>query len=89
MKIKKGFELRKVCDENIIISHGVENINFTKVITLNDSAATLWNKVMDKDFTEEELVNILLDEYEVDKETAAKDVKTLVASWKEAELIEL
>ncbi len=89
MKIKKGFELRKVCDENIIISHGVENINFTKVITLNDSAATLWNKVMDKDFTEEELVNILLDEYEVDKETATKDVKTLVASWKEAELIEL
>lgn len=89
MKIKKGFELRKVCDENIIISHGVENINFTKVITLNDSAATLWNKVMDKDFTEEELVNILLDEYEVDKETAAKDIKALVASWKEAELIEL
>jgi hypothetical protein len=89
MKIKKGFELRKVCDENIIISHGVENINFTKVITLNDSAATLWNKVMGKDFTEEELVNILLDEYEVDKETAAKDVKALVASWKEAELIEL
>lgn len=89
MKIKKGFELRKVCDENIIISHGVENINFTKVITLNDSAATLWNKVMGKDFTEDELVNILLDEYEVDKETAAKDVKTLVASWKEAELIEL
>ena len=89
MKIKKGFELRKVCDENIIISHGVENINFTKVITLNDSATTLWNKVMGKDFTEDELVNILLDEYEVDKETAAKDVKTLVASWKEAELIEL
>lgn len=89
MKIKKGFELRKVCDENIIISHGVENINFTKVITLNDSAATLWNKVMGKDFTEEELVNILLDEYEVDKETAAKDIKALVASWKEAELIEL
>ncbi len=89
MKIKKGFELRKVCDENIIISHGVENINFTKVITLNDSAATLWNKVMGKDFTEDELVNILLDEYEVDKETAAKDIKALVASWKEAELIEL
>ena len=35
MKIKNGFELRNVCGENVIIAHGVENIDFTKVITTN------------------------------------------------------
>lgn len=87
MKIKQGFELRTVCDENIIISHGVENIDFTKVITLNESAAYLWKKVQDKDFTEEDLVSALMDEYEVDRATAKADVASLVASWKEAGLI--
>lgn len=87
MKIKQGFELRTVCDENIIISHGVENIDFTKVITLNESAAYLWKKVQDKDFTEEDLVSALMDEYEVDGAIAKADVASLVASWKEAGLI--
>ncbi|NLV52966.1 MAG: PqqD family protein [Bacteroidales bacterium] len=88
MKIKKGFELKKVCGENIIIAHGVENIDFTKVITLNESAAFLWEKVIDNDFTEDSLVHFLLDEYEVDQTQAADDVKQLVSSWKESGLVE-
>ena len=63
MKIKEGFEIRNVCGENIIIAHGKENIDFTKVITLNESAVLLWNKAVGKDFTEEDLVNVLLDEF--------------------------
>ncbi|MBR1520610.1 MAG: PqqD family protein [Bacteroidaceae bacterium] len=87
MRIKSGFEIRNICGENIIIAHGVENIDFTKVITLNETAAFLWNKMQDKDFTEDELVNVLLEEYEVNEEVAQKDVKELVQSWKEVGLI--
>jgi hypothetical protein len=88
MRIKKGFELRNVCGENIIIAHGLENIDFTKVITLNESAAFLWNKVVDKDFTEQEMVEMLLAEYEVEKQTAEEDVKALVTSWKETGMVD-
>ncbi|MBR1668025.1 MAG: PqqD family protein [Bacteroidaceae bacterium] len=88
MKIKNGFELRDVCGENIIIAHGVENIDFTKVITLNESAAYLWKKVEGRDFTESELVDALLDEYEVERPQAEADVKALVASWQNAGLVE-
>jgi len=88
MKIKKGFEVRNVCGENIVIAHGVENIDFTKVITLNESAAYIWKKVEGKDFTEENMVDVLMDEYEVDKEQAQADVKKLAASWVEAGLVE-
>lgn len=88
MKIKKGFEVRNVCGENIVIAHGVENIDFTKVITLNESAAYIWKKVEGKDFTEENMVDVLMDEYEVDKEQALADVKKLATSWVEAGLVE-
>lgn len=87
MKIKEGFEIRNVCGENIIIAHGKENIDFTKVITLNESAVLLWNKAVGKDFTEEDLVNVLLDEYDVEVPRAAEDVKNLVTSWVEAGLV--
>jgi hypothetical protein len=87
MKIKEGFEIRNVCGENIIIAHGKENIDFTKVITLNESAVLLWNKAVGKDFTEEDLVNVLLDEYDVEVPRAAEDVKNLVTLWIEAGLV--
>lgn len=87
MKIKEGFEIRNVCGENIIIAHGKENIDFTKVITLNESAVLLWNKAVGKDFNEEDLVNVLLDEYDVEVPRAAEDVKNLVALWVEAGLV--
>ena len=88
MKIKKGFEVRNICGENIIIAHGKENIDFTKVVTLNESAVLLWNKVVDAEFEEKDLVDVLLEEYEVEPSQAIADVKSLVASWKEVGLVE-
>ena len=35
MKIKEGFELRKVCGEYIVVAHGDKNIDFSKVINHN------------------------------------------------------
>lgn len=88
MKIKNGFELRDVCGENIIIAHGVDNIDFTKVISLNESAAFLWKQVAGLEFTEEDLVQLLLGEYEVEEAQAVEDVTTLVSSWKREGLVE-
>lgn len=88
MKIKDGFELREVCGENVILSSGMENIDFSKIISLNESAAFLWKTVLGKEFTEEMMVEALLGEYDVDRDTAAKDVSQVVASWREIGLID-
>lgn len=88
MKIKEGFELRTICRENIIISHGVSNINFTKVISLNESAALIWRGVEGKEFSVDDMVKILIDEYEVDEETARADSEKLVEDWKQVGFIE-
>ena len=87
MKIKPGFELRNICGENIIIAHGIENIDFSRVITLNASAAEVWNAVVGKDFEVADIVSLLLEEYEVDEQTATADAKQLVDDWKKAGLI--
>lgn len=58
MRTKKGFELRNVCGENIIVAEGKENIDFSQIISLNESAAYLWKNIQDKDFNTEDLVSI-------------------------------
>lgn len=87
MKINEGFELRKVCDENVIVAYGRKNIDFSKVISLNESAAFLWNAVADKEFTCQDLADILCKEYEVDAQTALQDVTQMIASWEELGLV--
>ena len=45
MRKKKGFELRDVCGEHVIMAYGMENIDFSKIISLNETAAFLWKAV--------------------------------------------
>ena len=88
MKIKKGFDLREVCGENIVVAYGRENIDYNKVISLNESAAYLWKAVASKDFTADTLAELLCSEYEVDADTAARDARTLLDEWTKAGLTE-
>ena len=88
MKIKDNFVLRDVCGENVIIAEGVENIDFSKIISLNDTAAFLWKKAKDKgEFTYDNLADELCAEYEVEKEQAEIDVRTVVDAWKKEGLV--
>lgn len=81
MKIKRGFELREMCGEHIVIGTGVENIDFSKVISLNESAASLWRGVEGKEFTPETLAALLMEQYDVDEITALADATALANQW--------
>ena len=81
MKINQGFELREMCGEHIVIGTGVENIDFSKVISLNESAAWLWKEVEGRDFTPETLAALLVEQYDVDAEVALADAKALAGQW--------
>ncbi len=87
MRIKDGFELREICGENVILSHGMENIDFSKIISLNETAAFLWKEAVGKDFDEQSLSDALLDAYDVDAETARKDVERILSAWREIGLL--
>ena len=88
MKIKNGFVLRQMCGENIVTAEGLEHINFNKLISLNGSAAFLWEKVVGKEFTAEEMAQYLTEEYGIDMELALKDSNALCKAWIEAGVAE-
>ena len=88
MKIKEGFELRVICGEAIVVAHGRENIDFSKIINLNESAAYLWNKVVGTEFDASRLAALLCEEYVVDEATALADSQKVMDDWLKAGLTE-
>ena len=89
MKVKNGFNLREVCGENIIVAEGDENIDFSNIISMNESSAYLWQEVQKlNNFTIDTLTQLLCEQYEIDEVTAKKDVTTLATHWAAAGIIE-
>lgn len=88
MKVKKGFTLRTICGESILLAEGKENIDFSDIISMNLTAVYLWKSVQDKDFTAEDLARLLTDQYEVDEATALEDANELAGQWKKAGIVE-
>ena len=80
--------MRTLGKEFIIVGEGLAQVNFNKMISLNATAAYLWESVFGKEFTSKDLVKLLLDKYEVSEEVATADVDNLVKKWFEAGLIE-
>ena len=89
MKVKNGFNLREVCGEHIIVAEGDENIDFSNIISMNESSAYLWEEVQKMGtFTVDTLVELICNQYEIDETTARKDAIALAAQWGTAGIIE-
>lgn len=89
MRTKKGFTLRTVCGENVLMAEGLETIDFSKLIRLNSTSAFLWNEaVRQGDFTVSSLAEALCNEYDVDAEKAISDTRTMLERWENEGLIE-
>ena len=86
MKINGGFALREVAGNILAVSVGNGKDGFNGVINLSESSAFLW-KILEKGAEEDELVKALLEEYNVDEETAKKDVAEFIVKLKEAKLL--
>lgn len=89
MKLKPGFRLYDVCGEKVIIAEGIENINFSYMVNLNETAAHLWAYAeAHTPFTIDELAAHLTNTYDVDPHTAHTDVNSMIQEWKKLGLVE-
>lgn len=87
MRAKDGFVMRTVVDENIIMPTDENINNFEGAVVLNNVSALVWSKLQ-QPVTKEELLEAVLNEFEVSYETAEKDLKMLLERFREYGLIE-
>ncbi len=76
-------KVRHVAGEDIVITQSPEAADMTKVIALNESALHLYNALQERDFTMQDVVDTLLETYDVDADTARRDAEAWVAEMQQ------
>ena len=87
MKAKNGFVLRKVVDEQILMPVGDNIGQFNGTVLMNDVSSFVWEKLQEP-VTKEELLQAVLSEFEVDEETASRDLDELLEKFAGLGIIE-
>ena len=87
MKAKRGFVLRNVVDEYILMPTGDNIGKFNGTVLLNEVSAFVWEKLQNP-ISKSDLLQAILDEYEVEKAVAAADLDALLKKLKDYNVIE-
>ena len=88
MKIKEEYELQRVCGEALLVPANAEEIDEKEIINLDPVSEYLWEKVATMEsFTTETLVELLMQEYDVDEETACEDCALIAEAWLEMKIV--
>lgn len=78
MKIKSGFMMREVAGTYVAVAVGARSADFHGMVNLNETGAFLW-KALEQGVEREQLVQSLLDNYDVSEEQAMNDVDKFIA----------
>ena len=87
MKINPIYKVRKIAGENIILLQGKTGGDMTRVVAFNESALLMWDSLQGKDFTVDDAVAVLLDNYDVEEATARADAGKWVDTIRENGLL--
>ena len=74
MNLNKDFILRNIAGESILVATGSATQDFNGMITLNEVATFILENI-DECETEKVVVEKVLEEFEIDEETARSDVR--------------
>ena len=80
------FEIVEIAGDHMAIPVGEEAVSFHGVVALSEAAAFLLKK-LDEPQTRDSLVDLLLDEYDIDRPLAERDVDGIIQTFTEYNLI--
>ena len=82
MKLKEGFVLREIAGECVVVSIN-SSLDLNGMITLNDTAKTLWRALEGGVENIDELAAALTAEYDVDEKMARMAAESFVLKLRE------
>lgn len=87
MKAKEGFIMREVAGTAVVLAVGKAADTFKGTVTLNGSGKLLWG-ALEKGATRDELIDLILEHYDTDREKAASGVDSFVSTLVENGIVE-
>ncbi len=87
MKLKNGVVMEKAGDGYIAVATGEASKTFNGFIRNNKTADFIFRQLTEEK-TEKELVEAILERYDVDVETATRDVQNIIEKIRKAGLLD-
>lgn len=87
LKLKEGCVVRKVGNDSVIIPRSGENLNMMKMIKLNSTATFLLEQIQKGEYGRDDLVQLLMDKYAIDRDIAEKDTDVFITKLREESLL--
>ncbi|MBR5852925.1 MAG: PqqD family protein [Alistipes sp.] len=88
MKIKEQYKVREMAGEHVVIMQGTHGKDLTKIISLNESALYLWQRVEGSDFDTNSVADLLTEYYGIDDQIAQRDAQHWIDKLEECGLLE-
>ncbi len=82
MKKKLDFVLREIAGDLLLVPTGKTALDLNGMLTLNEVGGEIW-KMLDEVETEEEIVDRLLEDYDVQREELQQDVREFLDKLRE------
>jgi hypothetical protein len=90
MRLKEGLTVRKIGEDYVIVAPEQGMVDLSKVYSLNETAAWLWEKLEHSDFDLVHMVELVKDRYEVENISSQQlenDMEDLVNFFKQNGLL--
>ena len=87
MKIRDGFVVREIAGQCVVIALGTASKNFNGMIKLNSTGKFIWEK-LSSGAELESIVSDMMDEYDIDADTARRDAIAFVEKLQGANILE-
>ncbi len=88
MRFNKEFSLCEVAGRSFLAPTGSKVMDVNKMMDLNETSLFLIKLLQEKEMTHEQLLEKLLEEYDVDRETAANDLSEFISAAKSMGVIQ-
>lgn len=87
-KIKDGYNLRQIAGTWVAVPTGSRASETSVLVTLSDTAEYLWN-LLSEGIEYEEIITKITEDYEINEQTAKKDLDAFLENLKANNLLEL
>ncbi len=86
MKRNENFVLREIAGEYVMVPIGSATLDFNGLMTVNEVGRFIWQE-LENETTQDALVKRVMEEYEVDIDTATADTAEFIKELKKMKLI--
>ena len=87
MKLNSEFSICEVSGQSFLVPTGSKTMDVNKMMDLNDTALFIINALKEIDMSFDELLVAMMDEYDVDMQTASEDLSAFIEMAKKSGVI--